>query len=79
MKTEVNSISFLSIKYTRYGLDETFMKTLKERINTYFFNNNISKYGNKVLAIKIMLVFFIFLVPMVCLFPISFLGPSFFC
>ena len=60
MKTEVNSISFLSIKYTRYGLDETFMKTLKERINTYFFNNNISKYGNKVLAIKIMLVFFIF-------------------
>lgn len=60
MKTEVSSISFLSIKYSKYGLDEMFMKTLKERINTYFARNNISKYGNKMLVIKIMLVLFIF-------------------
>ncbi len=60
MKTQTENLNFLSIKYNKYGMDELFMKTLKQRVNNYFLQNSISKFGNWKLGVKIMLVLFIF-------------------
>lgn len=60
MKVATDNLDFLSIKYNKYGMDDIFMKTLRKRIDDYFASNNISKYGNSKLAVKIILVLFIF-------------------
>jgi len=60
MRNNIDDKKFLSIKYRHTGNGSTFIRTLKNRIDRYFDENNISKYGNSEVYFKAILILGIF-------------------
>ena len=47
--------------------NEEFYKVLRQRVNTYFKSNNISKYANGKMIFKTVCMFMLFLIPLTLL------------
>src|SRR5690348_4310809 len=60
MKTAIADKNFLAIKYQKQNDCDLFIKTLKRRIDNYFYENKISKYANRFVYFKIGLILIIF-------------------
>lgn len=60
MKTQIADKKFLTIKYDGDHGQNMFLKNLRERVEHYFLENNLSKYGNLVILIKTILILIIF-------------------
>jgi linoleoyl-CoA desaturase len=52
MRTHTAEQDFLAIKYSRNQDHALFIQTLKKRVDNYFIENRISKYGNTQLYLK---------------------------
>lgn len=55
-------MTFTKCKFSK-ELNEEFFGTLRSRVNTYFKANQKSKYGNKEMVLKTLVMFSLFLVP----------------
>jgi linoleoyl-CoA desaturase len=60
MKTPVDTKHFLVIRYAKNEEHYLFIKTLRKRINNYFFENKISRHANGFMFFKIVFVLSIF-------------------
>jgi linoleoyl-CoA desaturase len=60
MKNQLDDKKFLSIKYERSANGSAFMRTLKSRIDAYFEESKLSKYGNSEVYIKASMILFVF-------------------
>ncbi len=51
----------------------TFQKVLRQRVNSYFKDNNISKYANTQMVVKTVILLSLYILPVVylILFPVS--------
>ncbi|MGV6844718.1 MAG: fatty acid desaturase family protein [Lutibacter sp.] len=62
---EINTLNFSRIDKLK------FFRTLNKRVNTYFKENNIKKTGNWKLYIKSIIMFAIFLVPLILIYTVN--------
>lgn len=60
MKTQLADINFLSIKYDSAQSKDQFFPVLKGRIDAYFSDHRVSKFGNTLVWFKIVLVLILF-------------------
>lgn len=59
-------MSLTKCKFSGENADE-FFATLRKRVNTYFKDNNISRYGNIEMALKTTLMFSLYIIPFIVL------------
>ena len=52
------------VKFTKQG-NEEFYKVLRKRVNAYFKDNNISKFGNVGMVVKTIFMVSLYLVPFI--------------
>ncbi len=62
---QTNTIRFSNIDKAK------FFRTLSKKVNNYFKDNNIKKTGNSKLYIKAIVMFALFLVPLILLFTLN--------
>jgi len=55
-----------TVRFSR-NHNEEFYKVLKQRVNDYFKDNNLSRYGNASMVFKTICMFLIYLIPFSCL------------